>query len=120
MTRDDLHEALDRIARTPDGRIFYRFLQEKLMEAIDPGSDGALRRDLGERIFAAKLTSLMGKGIQESAGGSSIDDTTGGAEPLIVIARPKPVDVGPGRPRGNRPRVDERTFVPGYDYPDET
>lgn len=63
----DIAEAIDRIARTPDGIILYRFLQKTLC-AVPPSeqTDGALREFEGRRRFAAELMGHMSEGIQDS------------------------------------------------------
>jgi len=108
-------EAIDRIARTPDGAAFYVFLQRRLMSISLAESDGALRLDHGERTFAAKLIGLMAKGISESGGrtgsSSNAGGTDGGEQPLVV-PQPKPVRVaGAG---GSRRRINADTVVPGW------
>lgn len=75
VNRDDLLEALDRIARTPDGQALYLYLQwiaQTIPEAPDP-SDGALRANFGRRSLALELMARMGKGIEESGRSSSRD-----------------------------------------------
>jgi hypothetical protein len=113
-------EAIDRIARTPDGAALYVFLQRRLMSITPAESDGALRQDQGERTFAAKLIAVMAKGIFESGGraghtGSSIGP--GGSEQPVVVPSPRAVRVDAGS--GTRRRITERTRVPGYDLPDD-
>ena len=108
-------EAIDRIARTPDGATFYVFLQRRLMAISPPTSSGALRLDQGERTFAAKLIGAMAKGVFESGGrnssGTSGGSTGSGEQPLIVPS-PKPVRVaGSGC---SRRRVTADTTVPGW------
>lgn len=118
-TTAECHEALDRIARTPDGAAVYVFLQRRLMTVLASDSDGALRSDQGERMFAAKLIGLMAKGILESGGrtSSSGDSGTDSGEQPIVVPASQPRRVGPARNPGAR-RITERTRVPGYDPPD--
>lgn len=67
---DQINEALDRIARTDDGELLYRFMQKTLMGTIaehDP-SEGALRTEHGMRRFAASLMAKMAKGIDARDG----------------------------------------------------
>ena len=70
MTDQKTKEALDRIARTPDGAILYRHLQETLCSLSPPSADdpswGALRGNEGRRSFAADLMALMAEGIDAS------------------------------------------------------
>jgi hypothetical protein len=107
------HQAMEQIARTAEGQIFYLFLQRRLMAVPADLKGGALRADAGERRFAAKLIGLMGKGIQESGGrtGSSID---GGREQPIVfsVAGPRRI-ADPGSGAGRRVNADTR--VAGWD-----
>jgi hypothetical protein len=114
-------EAIDRIARTPDGATFYVFLQRRLMSISLAETDGALRLDQGERTFAAKLIAAMAKGIFESGGRTGSSDgtsSTGDGEQPIVLPGAKPVRSGRERNPGGR-RSTEYTRVPGYDS-DET
>jgi hypothetical protein len=114
-----LLEAIDRIARTPDGRMQYLYLQRVLMAL--PASDApcALSTNYGERRFAARLLGLMATGISESGERSSHDGTSsdpgGAAEQPIVVPVPQPVDTRVSRGAGRRITADTR--VPGYDYP---
>lgn len=62
----DPAEILDRIARTPDGLAFYRYLQNQLCGiCLDP-NDGALRSFEGRRIFVRELMAFMSEGIEAS------------------------------------------------------
>ena len=112
-----MHEAIDRIARTPDGRVLYLYCQRRMMALTTTGDIGTLQRSEGERTFAARLIGLMATGISESGGRSSSSGTGGDStEQPIVFAVPKPVAVG--GPRGAGRRITEHTRVPGYDHPD--
>lgn len=118
-TKEACLEAIDRIARTPDGAVLYVLLQRRLMHVAGENSDGALRLDQGERTFAARLIGAMAKGIFESGGrtgitGSSIGPS-GGEQPVVVPVA-KPVRTGRERNPGGR-RITEHTRVPGYDPP---
>lgn len=118
MIRDDqFHAALDRLARSEDGRTLYLFLQKRLMGVASAETESALYRDLGERTFAAKLISLMAKGILESGGSNTSSDDTGSVSPdqPIVFAVPKPRLVSASRGAGRRITADTRT---GYDAAD--
>jgi hypothetical protein len=113
-----LFEAIDRIARTPDGRMQYLWLQRRLMMVRSSDDPSALNSDNGERRFAASLMGLMATGISESGGRTSGDSTgPGSPEQPIVIAVAKPVPTGRGSGAGRRITSDTR--VPGYDVPDE-
>jgi hypothetical protein len=111
-----LYEAIDRIARTPDGRTLYLFLQKRLMAIPTSAKTGALRSDHGERYFASQLMGLMAKGIEDSGRrtGSSGDTSGGSAEPLVVFALAEPRSVGGGS-RGAGRRITADTRVPGWD-----
>lgn len=92
ITDDDLNLALDRIARTPDGELLYRYFQKVLMGVltdVDPGRS-ALRTNHGRRSLAAELMGRMAKGIDESAGRSSDDTSDTGKRterPVVFVAR---------------------------------
>src|SRR5947209_8749872 len=81
-------EAIDRIARTPDGAALYVHLQRRLMLIPVDMSDGALRADQGERRFASQLIGLMAKGVFESGGRAGHTGSTigpdGREQPLVV------------------------------------
>ncbi|HEY8751587.1 MAG TPA: hypothetical protein VIM11_26635 [Tepidisphaeraceae bacterium] len=112
-------EAIDRIARTADGAALYVFLQRRLMSISVAPTDGALRSDEGERTFAAKLISVMAKGIFESGGRSGITGSSigpGGSEQPVVVPSPRAVRVS-GEPGSTR-RIGPHTRVAGYDFPD--
>ncbi|MDB6085547.1 MAG: hypothetical protein JWN43_3428 [Gammaproteobacteria bacterium] len=112
-----LIEAIDRIARTPDGRSLYLFLQRRMMAVCTSEEASALYRSEGERTFAARLIGLMATGMAESGGRTSSSGGTGGdTEQPIVFAVPKPVAVG--GPRGAGRRITEHTRVPGWDAPE--
>ena len=98
---EDFQEALDRIARTPDGRALYLYLQKALCSiSLDPHR-GALRRHEGRRMFAAELMGLMAKGIRESDR-TCITFAVSGAKPV-------------SRSRGAGRRIDANTYVAGWD-----
>lgn len=91
----DLNEALDRIARTRDGDLLYRYLQKRLMGVCLSADMGALQSDNGERKFAAELMGRMAQGIKES---SSV-----GPDRAITFALAEPRSVArPGRGPGRR------------------
>lgn len=104
----DLYAAIDRIAKTPDGTLFYLFLQRNLMAITQGQDDGSLREQSGQRIFAARLMGLMAKGIEESGGRSESICTFSVAGPRRVSAS-----------RGAGRRISADTFVPGYDSADD-
>lgn len=116
-TEQAIEEAVDRIARTADGRDLYVFLQRRLMATPVSLKAGALRWDQGERSFAANLMSLMDKGILESGGRTGITGSTigpDGREQPIIRPRAEPVRVSPARhPGGRRIGPDTRTAYDG-------
>ena len=60
-----MREAIDRIARTPDGAALYYWLQRVLMSyANDGAAKGALWRNDGRRSLAHELTALMAEGMR--------------------------------------------------------
>jgi hypothetical protein len=83
ITEENLAEAIDRIARTSDGALLYRYLQKVLMGVlVNPNPlHGALPAHEGKRTFAAELMSLMSKGIEESAGRNSTE------QPVVFTVR---------------------------------
>jgi hypothetical protein len=101
-------EAIDRIARTDDGMLLYRFLQKTLCGTVEGINDGAFYIQEGRRRLAAHLMGLMSGGIEEHARGQCVVFRTGRSDSdRDNVFRPKP---------GGR-RIDERTFVPAYDLP---
>jgi hypothetical protein len=68
IDNETIRDALDRIARTPDGMVLYAFLQRETMGVSgDPDpSEGALRLTEGRRRFAHDLIGLMAQGIEAS------------------------------------------------------
>lgn len=95
ITDEDMHQAIDRIARTPEGAVFYRYLQKAIC-AFLPGeaSNRALRQNEGRRSFAAELMGLMAKGIDESGGRTDLpaDDAGRASErPVVFRSVPRPV-----------------------------
>jgi hypothetical protein len=100
---DEIREAIDRIARTPDGHLLYRFFQKTLC-AVAAGNvdDGALRQHEGRRRFASEMMGLMAKGIDDSD------------RYAITFSVSGAVRANSG-PRGAGRRVTLDTHVPGYD-----
>ena len=117
VTDEQVKDALQRIARTPDGEVLYRFLQKELMGVLSSGaSEGAFREHNGRRSFASTLMGLMADGIETSGRNAnvifrrsgSVSNASGEQRPVY---RPAP---------GGR-RIDARTFVPGFDgIPDDS
>ena len=68
ITDEIMYEAIDRIARTADGELFYRWLQKRLTAVVHTPNDSALRQDAGERMLAQTLMGLMAKGMRETNG----------------------------------------------------
>lgn len=117
ITDTQFHAALDRIARSDDGRTLYLFLQRRLMAVCSVDSESALRSDNGERMFASKLIGLMATGIRESGGSNTSTDGTGGISPdqpiTFAVAGPRAVS----ERRGAGRRITADTRVAGYDGP---
>lgn len=87
---DDINQALDRIARTADGEMLYRYLQRECLtfpNESDP-SDGALRANHGRRSFAADLMRRLEKGIDESVGASRSTSGQRPTERAVVFRAP--------------------------------
>lgn len=119
-TQQAIHEAIDRLARTPDGAMLYVYLQRRLLEVLPTADLSALNTHHGERMFAFRLTGLMAKGIIESGGRTGITGSStgpGGIEQPIVRPVAKPVALGSARGAGRR--IGPNTRVPGYDPPDD-
>lgn len=113
-------EAIDRIARTPDGAALYVFLQRRLMAIPIADGEGALRLDLGERSFAKELIGHMAKGALESGGRTGITGSTigpDGREQPVIIPSPEPQRYA-GR-LSARDRIRGGARVNGYDLPDD-
>ena len=68
----EIAEALDRIARTADGLILYRHLENQLCAICLDLGHGALRRHEGHRMFARELMRFMAEGIAASGGRSGV------------------------------------------------
>lgn len=102
----DLAEALDRIGRSPDGRLLYLFCQKTLCQVL-PGdqTESALREHEGRRRFAAELMGHMSKGIQDSD------------RHAITFTVTRAARTG-GAARGAGRRVTLDTPVAGWDSPD--
>jgi hypothetical protein len=111
-----LLEAIDRIARSADGRLLYLHLQRRLMAVRMTDDPSALNSDNGERRFASNLMGLMATGISESGGRTSSDSGPGSEQPIVIaVAKPIPV----GRATGAARRIGPDTRVPGWDLPDD-
>lgn len=101
ITDEDIAAALDRLAKTPDGALLYRYCQKVLM-GIPPTTDsGALQSHHGERTFAAKLMSLMSKGLEESGRRPESSSGSPGSPVVFVTGGARPVG-GAGRGAGRR------------------
>jgi hypothetical protein len=111
-TQKEIHDSIDRIAMTADGRNLYIFLQRKMMEVRDTPDSSALRDHNGERSFAAKLIGLMARGIAESGERTSSTSSSVAEQPVVLpVAEPRAV----GGPRGAGRRITADTRVPGWD-----
>jgi hypothetical protein len=118
ISDDDIRNALDRIARTPDGELLYLYLQIEQMGMPATPESSALLEHNGHRKFAAKLMGLMAKGIEESGGRT--EPGTAGRPAIgrpIVLVRREPVAVSAGRGAARRVTADQP--VPGTDAKSE-
>lgn len=120
ISSEDLKAAVDRIARTADGELFYLYLQRVRLGVAPEGiSSRALRELEGRRKFAADLMAFMAEGIRTSgrAGNRPVTFALAGAR----SARAEP-DAESGKPgtRGAGRRVTRDTFVSGWDTPGGT
>jgi hypothetical protein len=67
IENNDMKEAIDRIARTPDGLLLYRLLQKVLCGTVAAQSDhGALQINEGRRTLARDLMAYMAEGIADN------------------------------------------------------
>jgi hypothetical protein len=117
ISDEQFRNAIDRLARSDDGRTLYLFLQRSLMAVPMALDDGALRAHHGERMFAAKLIGLMAKGISESGGRSDASGPgsgSGGGDQPIVFAVAGPRRVADAGRAGSGRRVTRDTVVPGW------
>lgn len=87
---NDIAQAFDRIARTPDGETIYRHFQKRLMGTLADHApeDSALRTEHGMRRFAAELMAMMARGIDESDGRNSSPGDR--ATERVVVFRTRP------------------------------
>jgi len=90
ISDEDLHLAIDRIARSNDGHYLYLWLQKKLTETVVVNDLGTLARHQGERILAATLMELMRDGL--------IATGSDALKPVVLGKREQP----PERPRNYR------------------
>jgi hypothetical protein len=103
IEHDDIKEAWDRIARTPDGLTVYRHLQRICMgRAPADAPDSALPRLEGRRNLAGDLMAYMAEGIADND------------RACVTFAVAKPVAVDAGRPRGAGRRISAGTFIAGF------
>jgi len=96
IDENQFDEALDRIARTPDGVLLYRFLQTKLMGTIAEHApkQSALRVEHGERRFAQMLMARMAKGIDESGGRTDLSNSRASERTVVIRRGAQPVRTG--------------------------
>lgn len=96
-------EAMDRIARTPDGFVLYRYLQKELCSICPENIQGALRRHEGRRSLARDLMTLMGEGIDASV-------RRDGNEQPVILQR----DGGSNQPRRRQSVRDYVASLPSW------
>lgn len=88
MTDAELKEAIDRIARTPDGEKLYLYLQKTLCGFVgSETSNRALRHLEGRRSLAAQLMGLMAEGIDARSG-------TDSSARVVTFRAERPVNAG--------------------------
>jgi hypothetical protein len=105
LTDQDMRDALDRVARSSDGVLLYRYLQKTLCAVTtDSMAEGALRRNEGRRSLAAELMGLMAEGIRSAAGSRADSPVTFALAGARAVARTR----GAGR------RVTAGTIVSGW------
>lgn len=87
MNEEEFNEAFDRVARTPDGLLIYRFLQMRVLGVLAEHAplESALRGEHAVRKFASELMGRMAKGIDESDGRT--DRNRSPSERTVVIRR---------------------------------
>lgn len=85
MIIDDnyVKEALQRIARTPDGQIFHIGLQRALMALSPSPESGALQTFEGGRRFAQQIKAVM----DEAIAGEPVDGQSERERPIVIVAR---------------------------------
>lgn len=85
--REEL-EALDRIARSPDGHLLHRLLRREL-EAVAPDNSpsGALPALNGRRSLARDLMRSMAQGIEATSGSHTDSILARRAEPVAIRRR---------------------------------
>lgn len=115
ISQKDIAEAMDRIARTPDGELLYLHLQKVCMGVLPRDADlCALPVQEGRRRFAHDLMAFMAEGIRTSA--------RSGARPVTFAVASASSGASPGRSsfRGAGRRVTLADSVPGFDTPTES
>lgn len=100
ITDEEMHQAIDRIARSEDGHLLYLYFQKALCATTT--TESALPRNEGRRSFAAELMAIMAKGIRESGRADSIPITFAVAGPRSIAG----TGSGPGRIRAALARAD--------------
>ena len=116
IENQDMIGAIDRIAQTEDGALFYMYLQKTLCAVTSNTQDSAwvLPALEGKRRFAAELMALMAEGIRNS-GRSSNRPVTFAVSGSRRIGSGQHdggsrFDPGPGQRR-----VSANTYVSGWD-----
>ena len=106
IAADDFKQAMDRIARSTDGGVLYRYLQ-KVRMGVTPldAPERALPMNEGRRSFAADLMAFMAEGIADSD------------RYAVTFAVAKPAALGHAA-RGAGRRITADTRVDGWDTAD--
>jgi hypothetical protein len=102
MTMDEktLKDAVSRVGKTSDGKLFRLFLQRRLMTVVGSENSGALLAHNGERRFAHELIALMDEGNAEPT-----SDRRDGNEQHVSLPKREPA-------AGQRRRGLERRVEP--------
>lgn len=97
ITDEMMREALHRLGMTPDGELFYRWLQKELMGVMATENLSALQTHNGRRTLARDLMGLLAKGIEERGRTESNHNAGASSRPVVfAVAR----SVAVARPRG--------------------
>jgi hypothetical protein len=97
------NEALQRIARTSDGRLLYLLFQKVVTGVPTDSRSGALKVNLGRRTLASELMAVMAETMTEATS----DGTGDPSERPIIFSLARPVVVA--RNAGARRRVSADT-----------
>ncbi len=96
ISDEDIDQALDRIARTADGELLYRFCQKQMTGLLGEyvPEEGALRVEHGMRRFAQMLMAKMAKGIDESDGRTDPSSRSASQRTIVFRRGAEPARTG--------------------------